>query len=70
MGVPFVLSPSFTHRMRTNLTYEKLPLALEGGFPGSSAVRNRPAMQEIRVRSLDREDSLAEGVATHSTILD
>ena len=69
MGVPFVLSPSFTHRMRTNLTCEKLPLALEGGFPGSSAVRNLPSMQEIRVRSLDREDSLEEGVATQSTIL-
>ena len=68
-GVPFVLSPSFTHRMRTNLTCEKLPLGLEGGFPGRSAVSNLPAMQETRVRSLDQEDSLVDGVATHSTIL-
>ena len=67
--MPFVLSPSFTHRMRTNLTCEKLPLALEGGFPGSSAVRNLPSMQEIRVRSLDREDSLEKEMATHSSIL-
>ena len=32
-------------------------------------VKNLPAMQEIRVRSLGREDSLEEGMATHSSIL-
>ena len=32
-------------------------------------VKNLPAMQEIRVQSLGREDPLEEGMATHSTIL-
>ena len=39
------------------------------GFPGGSAVKNPLAMQEMRVRSLGREDSLEEGMATHSSIL-
>ena len=42
------------------------------GFPGDSAVKNLPAMQEpqeIRVRSLGREDPLGEGMATLSSIL-
>ena len=40
--------------------------------PGSSEVKNPLAMQEMQetwVRSLDREDSLEEGMATHSGIL-
>ena len=32
-------------------------------------VKNPPAMQEIQVRSLCWEDSLEEGMATHSSIL-
>ena len=32
-------------------------------------VRNLPAMQETQVRSLGQEDSLEEGIATHSSIL-
>ena len=42
------------------------------GFPGSSAVKNTPAMQEakeMRVWSLGQEDPLKEGMATHSSIL-
>jgi len=39
------------------------------GFPGGSAVKNPPAMQETRVRSLGREDPLEEGMATHSSTL-
>ena len=42
------------------------------GFPGSSVVKNLPAMQELQemqVRSLGREDPLEEGVAIHSSIL-
>ena len=31
-------------------------------------VNNQPAMQETRVQSLDREDSLEKGMATHSSI--
>ena len=32
-------------------------------------IKNFPAMQETRVRSLGREDPLEKGMATHSTIL-
>ena len=32
-------------------------------------VKNLPIMQEIRVQSLGREDSLEKGMATHSSIL-
>ena len=30
------------------------------GFPGSSSVKNQPAMQEMQVRSLGWEDTLEE----------
>ena len=39
------------------------------GFPGGSEVENLPAMQEMQVWSLGREDSLEEGMATYSSIL-
>ena len=42
------------------------------GFPGDSAVKNLPAvqeMQETRAGSLGHEDPLEEGMATHSSIL-
>ena len=42
------------------------------GFPGGSAVKNLPAMQETqeaRVQSLGQEDPLQKGMATHSSIL-
>ena len=39
------------------------------GFPGGSAVRNLSAVQETRVPSLGREDSLEEEMATHTSIL-
>jgi len=32
-------------------------------------VKNLPAMQETRVRSLDWEDPMEKGMATHSNIL-
>ena len=32
-------------------------------------VKNLPAMQETCVRSLNREDALEKGMATHSSIL-
>ena len=41
-------------------------------FPGDSAVKNLPAtqdMQETWVQSLDWENPLEEGMATHSSIL-
>ena len=39
------------------------------GFPGGSAVKNPPAIQEVQVRSLGQEDPLEDGMATHSTVL-
>ena len=39
------------------------------GFPGGSEVKNPPAMQETRVRSLGQEDTLEEEMATPSSIL-
>ena len=41
------------------------------GFPGNSAVKNLPVMQkmqETQVQSLDGEDPLEKGMATHSSI--
>ena len=35
----------------------------------TQAVKNLPAMQETRVRSLGREDLLEKEMATHSSIL-
>ena len=32
-------------------------------------IKNLPAMQGTQVRSLDQEDSLEKGMATHSSIL-
>ena len=39
------------------------------GFPGGSAVKNLPAMQETWVQSLGWEDLLEKGMTTHSRIL-
>ena len=38
-------------------------------FPGSSAVKNLPAMQETQVQSLGWEDPLEKEMATHSIFL-
>ena len=39
------------------------------GFPGGSAVKNLPTIQEPQVQSLDKEDPPEEGMATHSSVL-
>ena len=39
------------------------------GFPGSSAVINLPAVQEIWVPALSQEDALEKELATHFSIL-
>ena len=39
------------------------------GFPGDSAVKNPPAVQEMWVRFLGQEDPLEKEIATHSRIL-
>ena len=38
-------------------------------LPSASVEKNPPAKQQMRVRSLGREDPLEESVATHSSIL-
>ena len=43
-------------------------LDVEGGFPGSSAVKNPLAIQEMQVQFLGQEDPLQEELATHSCI--
>ena len=39
------------------------------GFPSGQTVKNTPAMWETWVRSLEWEDPLEKGTATHSSIL-
>ena len=39
------------------------------GFPGGSAVKNLPTVQETWVGSLDWEDPLEKEMVTHSSIL-
>ena len=41
----------------------------ETGFPGRSAAKNPPAMQETQVPSLGRENPMEKETATHSSIL-
>ena len=38
------------------------------GFPGGSAVKNLPVMQETQVQSLGWKDPLEEGMAMRSSI--
>ena len=38
-------------------------------FPGCSAAKNPPAMQETKVQTLGQEDSLQKEMATHSSII-
>ena len=38
-------------------------------FPGNSVGKNPPVIQETRVQSLDQEDLLEKGTATHSSVL-
>ena len=39
------------------------------GFPGDSAIKNSPPMQEIRIQPLGQEDPLEKEMATHSSML-
>ena len=48
---------------RNSLTIQWL-----GGFPGGSAVKNPPAVEETRVLSLGQEDPLEKEMATRSSI--
>ena len=44
-------------------------LVFSTAFLVAQIVKNLPEMQETQVQSLDQEDSLEEGMATHSRIL-
>ena len=45
------------------------PLPPRKGFPGGSAVKNKPAVQETWFQSLGWDDPLEEGMGTRSSIL-
>ena len=47
-----------------DVLYNRVFLSL--GFPGGTAVKNPPVVQEMQVQSLGCEDPLEEGMATHS----
>ena len=50
--------------------HEQNRLGLDSwGFPGGSAVKNPPTVQEMQVQSLGWEDPLEKEMATHSSIL-
>ena len=40
-----------------------------GASPVAQTVKNPPAMQELWIQSLGREDPLEKGIANHSSIL-
>ena len=49
--------------------WKRTQVSTSGGFPGHSAAKNLPAMQEMRVQLLHWEDPLEKERATHSSIL-
>ena len=51
--------------IRSLISGNKSTVGLDG-FPGGSLVKNPPAMQEMWVPSLGREDPLEEKIATYS----
>ena len=69
----YTLLMSFGSRIRTQTLKSeavfcgKIHVTL--GFPSGSAVKNPPAIQEMQVRSLVREDPLEGGMTTDSCIL-
>ena len=57
-------------RLHIQLLVHFLPLRNSRlGFPGGSAVKNPPAVQEIWIQSLGQEDPLEEEMATYASIL-
>ena len=62
-------APQFESNNSSALNLLYGPTLTSVGFPGGLAVKNLPAMQEMWVGSLSREDSLEEKMATHSNIL-
>ena len=62
---PHPLSPSYTLFLPLSF-YSLFPYS---GFPGGSAVKNLPAMQETWVCYVGQEDPVEEEMGTHSSIL-
>ena len=52
-----------------NVYIHKIYTQIHWGFAGGSAVKNLPAGQETRVRSLGQEDPLEKEMATSSSVL-
>jgi len=50
-------------------TQNDLVIYIYGASLVAQMVKNPPTMQETRVRSLDQEESLEKGLATHSSVL-
>ena len=53
---------TYTHTYKDVLSKDWASLVAQTG-------KNLPAMQELQVQSLAREDSLEKGMATHSSVL-
>ena len=51
--------------LRLKLELVRLKLDLRWASLGAQMVKDPPAMQETKVGSLDREDPLEKGMATH-----
>ena len=49
--------------------YSLLYVIIHNCFPGGSAVKNKPAMQETWVQTLGQENPLEKEMATHSSVL-
>ena len=59
-----------THSQKTQQTRNNIsPVILRASQVAQMLKKNLPAMQEIWVQSLGREDPLEKGMATHSSIL-
>ena len=56
-------------RRKTKVTFQLASIIVFGASLVAQLVKNSPAMQEIWVRSLGREDLLEMGKITHSSIL-
>ena len=56
------------YKFKFYFKFFKSPYTKRLVFPGNSAIKNLPALQEMRVPSLGQEDYLDKGMATHSSI--
>ena len=64
--MPLTTYSQNSHALTSALVY-LLP-ASQWASPGAQTVKNLPAMQQTRVRSLGQEDPLEEGLAAHPSV--